>query len=162
MQAVDEVGNPTILATLTVIAAILPMAFVGGLMGPYMRPIPGRRDGGDGVLARRRVHRDAVGGACGCCRSPAHHDHGGEDRLTRALPPGDGPPDRRAARARWRSSAASRVLLLAAVALVPLELVTVKMLPFDNKSEFQVIVDMPEGTPLEETARVAAGWPGRR
>ena len=61
-EAVDEVGNPTILATFTVIAAILPMAFVGGLMGPYMRPDPDRRVGGDGVLAARRVHRDAVGG----------------------------------------------------------------------------------------------------
>ncbi len=62
VKAVDEVGNPTILATLTVIAAILPMAFVGGLMGPYMRPIPGRRDGGDAVLAGGGVHRDALGG----------------------------------------------------------------------------------------------------
>ena len=60
--AVDEVGNPTILATLTVVGAILPMAFVGGLMGPYMRPIPVGRVGGDGVFAGRRVHCDAVGG----------------------------------------------------------------------------------------------------
>ena len=61
MEAVDEVGNPTILATFAVIAAILPMAFVGGLMGPYMRPIPIGASRGDGLLAAGRVHRDAVG-----------------------------------------------------------------------------------------------------
>ena len=61
LRAVDEVGNPTILATLAVVAAILPMAFVGGLMGPYMRPIPIGASRGDGVLARRGVRGDAVG-----------------------------------------------------------------------------------------------------
>ncbi len=61
IEAVDEVGNPTILATFAVIAAILPMAFVSGLMGPYMRPIPDRRVGGDGLFAAGGFHRHAVG-----------------------------------------------------------------------------------------------------
>jgi multidrug efflux pump subunit AcrB len=86
---------------------------------------------------------------------PAHHDHGGEDRLTVIY--------RRwmsrlivSPRARTVFLASVAALLLGAVALIPLKLVTVKMLPFDNKSEFQVIINMPEGTPLEDTARVAA------
>ena len=61
VEAVNEVGNPTILATFAVIAAVLPMAFVGGLMGPYMRPIPIGVERGDVFLAGDRVHRDAVG-----------------------------------------------------------------------------------------------------
>ena len=73
VEAVDEVGNPTILATLTVIAAILPMAFVGGLMGPYMRPIPVGAIGRDGVLAARRVRRDAVGRRAAAAAPVAAH-----------------------------------------------------------------------------------------
>ena len=89
VRAVDEVGNPTILATLTVVAAILPMAFVGGLMGPYMRPIPGRRVGGDGVLAGRRLRRHAVGRrAPAAARArPSRRARGSADR---ALPPRHG------------------------------------------------------------------------
>ena len=99
VKAVDEVGNPTILATLTVIAAILPMAFVGGLMGPYMRPIPGRRDGGHGVLADRGLRGHALGvqAAPDGARAPrpraGRPPHG-------ALPAMDGAPHRLAARAR--------------------------------------------------------------
>jgi len=162
--AVDEVGNPTILATFTVIAAILPMAFVSGLMGPYMRPIPV----GASVamlfslavafivtpyLAIRLIRPHAAAAAPG---DP-------DDHVDEPLPSGRiaGWYRRRlewllAARRRrlWAYGAMVASLALA-VALVPTRLVTVKMLPFDNKSEFQLIVDMPEGTTLERTAAVA-------
>jgi multidrug efflux pump subunit AcrB len=154
VRAVDEVGNPTILATLTVVAAILPMAFVGGLMGPYMQPIP------VGASAAMLFSLGAAfivtpWAAIRLLRTTSAHAHGQEGAATRlyrramAHLIGDG-------RARVMFLAGVVVLLLAAVALVPLGLVTVKMLPFDNKSEFQVIVDMPEGTALEQTARVSA------
>ena len=152
VRAVDEVGNPTILATLTVVAAILPMAFVGGLMGPYMRPIPVGASAAMifSLLVAFVVTPWAANRLLG--RSALHH-HDQEDRLTvvyrRAMGPLIGN-----AKIRWAFFGGVAVLLLLAMALVPLELVTVKMLPFDNKSEFQVIIDMPEGTPLEETARV--------
>ena len=154
VRAVDEVGNPTILATLTVVAAILPMAFVGGLMGPYMRPIP------VGASAAMMFSLAAAflvtpWAAVRLLRAHAAPGHGREGRGTRFY--------RRAmtalvtsGRARSIFLAGVAVLLLASMALVPLKLVTVKMLPFDNKSEFQVIVDMPEGTALEQTARVSA------
>ena len=139
VRAVDEVGNPTILATLTVVAAILPMAFVGGLMGPYMRPIPVGASAAMVFSLRRGVRRHAVGGRAAAAHAGARsHEHEREDRLTRALPPRDGPAHHAAARCGWRSSVGVAVLLLVAMALVPLGLVTVKMLPFDNKSEFQV------------------------
>jgi multidrug efflux pump subunit AcrB len=148
------VGNPTILATLTVIAAILPMAFVGGLMGPYMRPIP---VGATAAMVFSLIVAFVATpwASKRLLTKPAHHDHGQEDRLTVLY-------------RRWMGRlivsptmralflGAVAAMLLAAVALVPLKLVTVKMLPFDNKSEFQVIVNMPEGTPLEDTARVTA------
>lgn len=154
VEAVDEVGNPTILATLTVVAAILPMAFVGGLMGPYMRPIP---IGASAAIvfslmvaflvtpwAAVRILKAPTAGA------PSET----EDRLTRLY--------RRVMSAilhhapmRWGFLAMVVVLLLGSVSLFYFQFVKVKMLPFDNKSEFQVIVDMPDGTPLEETARAA-------
>jgi multidrug efflux pump subunit AcrB len=154
VKAVDEVGNPTILATLTVIAAILPMAFVGGLMGPYMRPIP---VGATAAMVFSLVVAFVATpwASKRLLTKPAHHDHGQEDRLTVLYRRWMGrlivSPKLRAA---FLGSVAA--LLLAAAALVPLKLVTVKMLPFDNKSEFQVIVNMPEGTPLEDTARITA------
>ncbi|MGE0040715.1 MAG: efflux RND transporter permease subunit [Vicinamibacterales bacterium] len=155
IRAVDEVGNPTILATLAVIAAILPMAFVGGLMGPYMRPIP---IGATAAMLFSLVVAFMVTpwAAVRLLKHTAHeHDTHGEARLTALY---------RQVMGRLLASRASRLgflggvaaLLLGAIAFVPLGLVTVKMLPFDNKSEFQVIVNMPEGTPLEETARVSA------
>jgi multidrug efflux pump subunit AcrB len=154
VRAVDEVGNPTILATLTVVAAILPMAFVGGLMGPYMRPIPVGASaamlfslGAAFVVtpwAAVRVLR----------RSYGHHD-ASEDRLTalyrRVM---SSLIERSRPRAVFLGLVA--MLLLVAVAFVPTGLVTVKMLPFDNKSELQVIVHMPEDTPLEASAGVAS------
>jgi multidrug efflux pump subunit AcrB len=164
VEAVNEVGNPTILATFAVIAAVLPMAFVGGLMGPYMRPIPigssaamffslavafivtpwaavrllrGRSDQSDGS--------DQVGSA-----HPAHR----EDFFTRLYRGLMGPLIERR---RWRYVFLGGIvgLLLGAMALVGLGWVKVKMLPFDNKSEFQIILNMPEGSSLERTAMVA-------
>jgi multidrug efflux pump subunit AcrB len=153
-RAVDEVGNPTILATLTVVAAILPMAFVGGLMGPYMQPIP---VGASAAMLFSLAAAFIVTpwAAVRLLRAGGSRDHAEEGVATRFY--------RRAmgklvtsGRARFAFLAGVAFLLLASMALVPLKLVTVKMLPFDNKSEFQVIVDMPEGTALEHTARVSA------
>jgi multidrug efflux pump subunit AcrB len=154
IRAVDEVGNPTILATLTVVAAILPMAFVGGLMGPYMRPIPIGATAAMlfSLVVAFVVTPWAAVRLLGGRREP-HHE--GTDRLTklyrRVMEPLIENP-----RTRAGFLALVAVLLIAAAALVPLGLVTVKMLPFDNKSELQVVVRMPEGTSLEATARVAA------
>src|SRR5688572_26969954 len=158
VRAVDEVGNPTILATLTVIAAILPMAFVGGLMGPYMRPIP------VGASAAMLFSLGAAfivtpWAAVRLLRTAAAHPAQAEDAATRLYRRGMGVLIT-SARARLVFLGGVAVLLVAAVALVPLKIVTVKMLPFDNKSEFQVIVDMPEGTPLEQTARVTSELAG--
>ena len=153
-RAVDEVGNPTILATLAVIAAILPMAFVGGLMGPYMRPIP---VGASAAMVFSLVVAFVVTPwtAVRLLGRGGHHVEGAEDRMTALY--------RRVMRrlisspgARLRFLAFVAVLLVAAAALVPTGLVTVKMLPFDNKSELQVVVHMPEQTALESTAGVAA------
>jgi multidrug efflux pump subunit AcrB len=152
VRAVDEVGNPTILATLTVVAAILPMAFVGGLMGPYMRPIP---IGASAAMLFSMAAAFIVTpwAAVRLLSGGGAHGHEEEGAATRFY--------RRAmgqlianVRLRFFFLSGVAVLLLAAVALVPLKLVTVKMLPFDNKSEFQVVVDLPEGTALERTARV--------
>jgi multidrug efflux pump subunit AcrB len=157
VEAVDEVGNPTILATFAVIAAILPMAFVRGLMGPYMRPIP---VGASAAMvfslivafvvspwAALRLLRHCAGGA-----GHGHHEaEGWTTRFYRKVMN----PLILDARRRWMFLAGVVVLLLAAVAFVPLKWVRVKMLPFDNKSEFQVMIDMPDGTPLEQTTRVA-------
>jgi multidrug efflux pump subunit AcrB len=154
VRAVDEVGNPTILATLTVVAAILPMAFVGGLMGPYMRPIP---VGASAAMLFSLAAAFIVTpwAAMRLLRVSAVHRPVREDAVTRLYRRAMGPLIA-SGRARLFFLGGVVVLLLAAVALVPLKLVTVKMLPFDNKGEFQVIVDLPEGTALEQTARVAS------
>ncbi len=156
IEAVDEVGNPTILATFAVIAAIVPLAFVRGLMGPYMRPIP---VGAAAAmifsllvafmvtpwasirLIKRRSGNNGHGG---------HEEEGFTTRLYRQvmgrlihIPA-----------LRYGFLAGVVLLLAGALAMVGLKLVKVKMLPFDNKSEFQVVVDMPEGTTLEDTAAV--------
>ena len=157
VEAVDEVGNPTILATFAVIGAILPMAFVRGLMGPYMRPIP---VGASAAMLFSLIVAFVVSpwAALKLLRTHAgegaHTTHEAEGWTTRLY--------RRVmkpliidARRRWMFLGGVVVLLLAAVAFVPLKWVRVKMLPFDNKSEFQVIIDMPDGTPLEQTTRVA-------
>ena len=154
IAAVDEVGNPTILATLAVVAAILPMAFVGGLMGPYMRPIP---VGASAAMVFSLLIAFIVTpwASVRLLKPAAHHDHDDEDLFTRLYRRVMGPLIA-SGRMRLLFLAGVTVLLVAAAALVPLQLVTVKMLPFDNKSEFQVVVDMPEGTALEETARVTS------
>jgi multidrug efflux pump subunit AcrB len=154
VRAVDEVGNPTILATLTVVAAILPMAFVGGLMGPYMRPIP---VGATAAMLFSLVVAFVVTPwtAARLMKKPAAHGHEAEDRLTRVYRRVMAPLIARP-RLRLGFLGGVALLLLGSIALVPLGLVSVKMLPFDNKSEFQVIVNTDEGTPLEQTARVAA------
>ncbi len=153
IDAVAEVGNPTILATFTVVAAILPMGFVRGLMGPYMRPIPA---GATAAMlfsllvafivtpwaARRMLPQEC----------PAHeHREGWTTRMYRRL------MGRIIHEPRWRWSFLGLVafLLLAAVSLFAFKVVRVKMLPFDNKSELQIVIDMPEGTTLERTAAVA-------
>jgi multidrug efflux pump subunit AcrB len=162
VEAVDEVGNPTILATFAVIGAILPMAFVRGLMGPYMRPIP---VGASAAMlfslmvalvvspwaALRLLRKYAVEGG-----QDKHEAEGWTTHLYRRVMN----PLILDARRRWMFLGGVVVLLLAAVAFVPLKWVRVKMLPFDNKSEFQVIIDMPDGTPLEQTTRVAQALGG--
>ena len=153
IEAIDEVGNPTILATLTVVAAILPMAFVGGLMGPYMRPIP---IGASAAMIFSLLVAFIVTpwAAVRILKPGAMHEAGEqEDGLTRLY--------RRvmgtllhAPVLRWGFLGMVLFLLLGSMSLVYFKFVKVKMLPFDNKSEFQVIVDMPNGTTLEQTARV--------
>jgi multidrug efflux pump subunit AcrB len=154
VEAVDEVGNPTILATFTVIAAILPMAFVSGLMGPYMRPIP---VGASAAMvfsllvafivtpwASLRLLKSESGDA------DKHSKEGWSTVLyRRVMKPLIEQPV-----VRYGFVGVVMFMLLAALGLFALKLVKVKMLPFDNKSEFQVIVDMPEGTTLEDTAAV--------
>jgi multidrug efflux pump subunit AcrB len=154
LRAVDEVGNPTILATLAVVAAILPMAFVGGLMGPYMRPIP---VGASAAMAFSLVVAFVVTpwSAVRILKQQAHANHGVEDLFTRIYRHVMGPLIAQG-RVRAVFFVGVALLLLAAMALVPLKLVTVKMLPFDNKSEFQVMVRLPEGAALESTTRVAS------
>ncbi len=157
IEAVDEVGNPTILATFAVIASILPLAFVGGLMGPYMRPIPIGASAAmlfslaiaftiTPYLASRLLRGEASGSHAGS--GPGQHREEWTARLYRRMMA----PLFRSAWARAAFFGGVVVLLLASVALLGAGLVTVKMLPFDNKNEFQVIVDMPSGTSLEQTA----------
>ncbi|MBF0568654.1 MAG: efflux RND transporter permease subunit [Nitrospirae bacterium] len=154
VMAVDEVGNPTILATFTVIAALLPMAFVSGLMGPYMRPIP---VGASAAMIFSILIAFVVTPwmSFKVLRNVKHADHAEEaggkaittfyEKMLRPLIQHRG----------YRIAGLMTVagLLAVALLLLPLKLVMVKMLPFDNKSEIQIIIDMPAGTPLEETAR---------
>ena len=160
IRAVDEVGNPTILATMTVIAAILPMAFVGGLMGPYMRPIP---IGASAAMIFSLIVAFIVTPWATVPPSQARARRRGRERRRphALLPPRDGSAPARCAALRTAFLGGVVVLLFGAMALVAAKWVRVKMLPFDNKSEFQVVVDMPEGTPLEQTDRVTAS-PRRR
>ncbi len=157
--AVDEVGGPTILATLTVIAALLPMAFVSGLMGPYMSPIP--INASMGMLLSlaiafvvtpwlARLWMKHVPGA--------HHDAGKGlgARLAPLFQRVFDPllDERRGARNRKLLGAGVAGLIAVSLALPAVGLVLMKMLPFDNKSEFQVVVDLPAGSPVEKTAAV--------
>ncbi len=154
VRAVDEVGNPTILATMTVIAAILPMAFVGGLMGPYMRPIPVGASAAMifSLLVAFIVTPWATVRLLEHLHAAEHEER--EGRLTRFYRRVMGTL-LRVAKVRIAFLVTVIVLLVLAMSLVALKLVRVKMLPFDNKSELQVVIDMPEGTTLEQTDRVA-------
>ncbi len=155
-EAVDEVGNPTILATFTVIAAVFPMAFVSGLMGPYMRPIPV----GASMAMLFSLMVAFVVSPWAALRVLAHvkpHSHegesGGPDRLQRLYRKVVTPLIH--SRRKRVFFLGGVVFLLLVVMVFPLaKIVLVKMLPFDNKSEFQVIIDMPRGTTLEQTALV--------
>ncbi len=156
-EAVDEVGGPTILATLTVIAALLPMAFVSGLMGPYMSPIPINASIGMLIslaiafvitpwlalkLSKHQPGTHATGESESRLYAFFHA------RLTPFLNREQGKANRNKL---WFVIIG---LILFAMSLAVFKVVIMKMLPFDNKSEFQVVVDMPTGTPLEQTARV--------
>ena len=156
IRAVDEVGNPTILATFAVIAALLPMAFVSGLMGPYMRPIPVGASAAmllslliafiispwlSFIVLKKTKQSPGHGGSEGRITSAFNRLY--EKNLTRLI---ESRPKR------YFFLGLVFVLLLASFVLIPTKLMLVKMLPFDNKSELQVVVDTPEGTSLEETA----------
>jgi multidrug efflux pump subunit AcrB len=153
--AVDEVGGPTILATLTVIAALLPMAFVSGLMGPYMSPIPINASLGMAIsLAIAFTVTPWL--ALKLMKPLGHHGAAAEPqgltaRLTRVFN-AILRPFLDSARKRWLLLAGILVALILSVGLAAVQWVVLKMLPFDNKSEFALVVDMPAGTPLEDTA----------
>jgi multidrug efflux pump subunit AcrB len=165
VEAVNEVGNPTILATFAVIAAVLPMAFVGGLMGPYMRPIPiGAAAAMFFSLAiafiatpwaavrvlrwgtRKQIERGNEAASAALRRAPDFFT-----KIYRRIMQ----PLIKYRHRRWIFLIAIVALLLSAMALVDIGWVKVKMLPFDNKSEFQIILNMPEGSALERTAQAA-------
>ncbi|WP_420433199.1 efflux RND transporter permease subunit [Hyphobacterium sp.] len=156
IEAVAEVGNPTIVATLTVVAALLPMLFVSGLMGPYMAPIPINASAAMifsffvaviltpwlmKVIAGRRKHGGGHGG---------HESEGILGRWYRRL----ATPVIRDRKRAWTLLIVVGVLTAGSMMLFFTQTVTVKLLPFDNKSEFQVVVDLPEGATLERTERV--------
>jgi multidrug efflux pump subunit AcrB len=155
--AVDEVCGPTILATFTVIAALLPMAFVTGLMGPYMSPIP--INASTGMLISLAI---ALGLTPWLsfhllANAPVHHEADNEEAglhrfFNRIMSPFLKGNEGKKART-WLYGGLTGVIGVALI-LVVAQFVVLKMLPFDNKSEFQVVVDMPEGTAVEETARV--------
>jgi len=161
-RAVDEVGGPTILATFTVIAALLPMAFVSGLMGPYMSPIPINASMGMFIsLAVAFVFTPWSTHKALAKTAHLHAPHGhaassGDDRLSRFFTAIMSPflHERRGRRNRWFLLGGILVLIAASLSLAVTKSVVLKMLPFDNKSEFQVVLDMPEGTALEQTTRV--------
>ncbi|MEO8309610.1 MAG: efflux RND transporter permease subunit [Caldimonas sp.] len=160
--AVDEVGGPTILATLTVIAALLPMAFVSGLMGPYMSPIPINASMGMllslaiAFIVTPWLSRLWMKHKAGATGAAAHAPVGLSGRLAPVFEGVFRPllDERRGGRNRALLGVAVAALIAMSLALPVAGLVRLKMLPFDNKSEFQVIVDMPAGTPVEQTAAV--------
>jgi len=157
-KAVDEVGGPTILATFTVIAALMPMAFVSGLMGPYMSPIPINASTGMLIslaiafvvtpwlsykLLNGQVHSHAETEDQTPAKTKTYNLF---NKLMRPLIQGEN-----AAKNRLKMLGFVIAVMLLSVSLPVMKLVVLKMLPFDNKSEFQIVVDMPEGTPMEDT-----------
>jgi multidrug efflux pump subunit AcrB len=154
IEAVAEVGNPTIVATLTVVAALLPMLFVSGLMGPYMAPIPANASAAmlfsffvavvvAPWLMLKLAPREGAGGA------GHHHGEGVLGRLYRRF----ATPIIRTRRSAWIFLIGVGLATLAVCVLFVTRSVTVKLLPFDNKSEIAVVVDLPEGATLEDTER---------
>lgn len=152
-RAVDEVGGPTILATFTVIAALLPMAFVSGLMGPYMSPIP--INASMGMAISLAIAFTVTPWLALKLTKTGEHAHHGPSKLTsglqrfftRVLT-----PFLHSARKRWLMLAGVLAALFLSVGLAAIQAVVLKMLPFDNKSEFQVVLEMPAGSSLESTA----------
>jgi multidrug efflux pump subunit AcrB len=162
IEGVAEVGNPTIIATLTIVAALLPMMFVSGLMGPYMSPIPANASAAmifsffvaviltPWLLYRvsgRKIERDIAAG-----KDVGHDDHH-EGRMGAFYRSVATPLLKGRARSKWFLLAVGAATI-AVCGLFYTKHVTVKLLPFDNKSEMQVIADLPEGSSLEETERV--------
>ena len=156
IEAVAEVGNPTIVATLTVIAALLPMLFVSGLMGPYMAPIPANASAAmifsffvamaiAPWLMLKLAPRESAGTG-----HASHHDGGALGRLYRRV----ASPVLASRRSAWIFLLAVGAATILSLGLFATASVTVKLLPFDNKSELQVVVDLPEGASLEDTERV--------
>ncbi|HEY9199960.1 MAG TPA: efflux RND transporter permease subunit [Gammaproteobacteria bacterium] len=155
-KAVDEVGGPTILATFTVIAALLPMAFVSGLMGPYMSPIP--INASMGMLISLAVAFVITPWMCYkfLSKSAGSGHEGSSAGYSRFFTRLIGPflDESSGRKRRGQLALAVLVLIALSLALVYTQHVVLKMLPFDNKSEFQIVVDMPEGSPLEHTTQV--------
>lgn len=161
---VDEVGNPTILATFTVIAALMPLAFVSGLMGPYMRPIPVNASAAmffsllvAFIVSPWLTYRLFNSGKAGKEGEGAHQHFDETEEETR-LHKGYAAimrPLLQKPRVRWMALGGVVVLLLLSMALVPMRAVLVKMMPYDNKSEVQVVIDAPEGFTLERTNAAA-------
>lgn len=158
--AINEVGNPTILATFTVIAAVLPMAFVSGMMGPYMSPMP---IGASIAMLLSLVVALTLTPYLGYLflrekEKEGEHDHAGhnlEDSKIYKWYYAFINPMLETRWKRWTFMMATVVVLLGSMSFFYTRWVAVKMLPFDNKNEFQVVIDMPEGTSLERTAVVA-------
>ena len=155
IDAVAEVGNPTIVATLTVVAALLPMLFVSGMMGPYMSPIPANASAAmlfsffvaimlTPWLMTKLGHKDAAGG----------HAHEAADggRLGRLYGAIARPVLKSRARA-WSFLLVVGIATLASLTLLYTRHVTVKLLPFDNKANLQVVLDLPRGASVEDTDR---------
>ncbi len=163
IYAINEVGNPTILATLTVIAAVLPMAFVSGMMGPYMSPMPiGSSIAMTFSLLLALTLTPYFGFKFlqykGEKKKDEEHVGGGNEvQQTRIykLYAAVTTPFLESRKKRWTFMLGLTAVLLASMGLFYTKAVPVKMLPFDNKNEFQVVIDMPEGTTLERTSAVA-------
>lgn len=159
IYAINEVGNPTILATLTVVAAVLPMAFVSGLMGPYMSPMP---IGASIAMILSLIVALTLTPYLGYIFLLEKEKHG---KVTKGVQLEETKIYRIYLRViqpllesrikRWSFMIATVVILLGSMTLFFTKDVAVKMLPFDNKNEFQVVIDMPEGTTLEKTSAVA-------
>jgi multidrug efflux pump subunit AcrB len=158
IYAINEVGNPTILATFTVIAAVLPMAFVSGMMGPYMSPMP---IGASIAMLLSLIVALTLTPYLGYIflrekekAGKQHKAHVLEDAPIYKIYRKAIEPMLHSRWKRWTFIGGTVVVLLASMALFYTKSVAVKMLPFDNKNEFQVVIDMPEGTTLERTAAV--------